>query len=75
MYVAAGLGTSDTLVNNGINGTIEGTMSDVVVGHGEVPILIPGEYSEIVVLTEDSSGSANSSYTVSVRHRPRRSTI
>ena len=75
MYVAAGFRTSDTLVDNGIDGKTEGAQTATARASGEFLSMNPGEYSEIVVLTEDSTGGIGGNYTLSAHLRPRRSTL
>ena len=74
-YIAGTFPNTGTIVDNGIEKKIEGTMSSTAQAYGEPLAAIPGEYSEIVVLTEDSAGNVGGNYTLSARHRPRRNTL
>ena len=75
IYVAGSFANSNTLIDNGTEEKIEGTQAASTRAVGEPLSMIPGEYSEIVVLTEDSTGGVSGNYTLTAHHRPRRSTL
>ena len=75
IYVAGSFANSNTLIDNGTEEKIEGTQAADAIAVGEPLSMMPGEYSEIVVLTEDSNGGVSGNYTLTAHHRPRRSTL
>ena len=75
LYVAGSFANTNTLIDNGINKKIEGTQAAATQASGTHLSMIPGEHSEIVVLTEDSTGGISGNYTLTAHHRPRRSTL
>lgn len=75
LFVSASVHHGGTLIDDGITKNLGGTVSPTAMAYGEPLYMSPGKYSEIVIMTEDSSGNTVPGYTLASTHRPRRSTV
>ena len=75
LFVAASIPRTGVLIDDGIEQELGGSVSATAQAYGEPLIMSPGQYSEMVVLAEDSSGNTVTGFNLTSNHRPRRSTI
>ena len=74
-YFSGSFSNTDTVIDDGIGKDVGGSMAGVAQGHGQTPMLVPRENSELVILAEDASGNISSTYSIAAKYRPRRNTI